>query len=185
MNISKQIKEDGNRRRITDLKILVDKLIDSTNLGFAVYFDDQYDEASPLIVSEGQTVVLDINASSSVVEHLPNGVSDVYDVATSSILPIKRGDGLAVAINFDAKNSLTDGTFRSSIDIGGSFGQLFPQKGRFDSGANVYEPFYFPVIGYQLDTFIANKGQLKITGVKGSTSIIFPQIQIHRLSVGK
>lgn len=180
-----KIYNESALERITKLELIQKGLLESTNFGFAVYFDDQYTDLTPLVVAEGATVTLDINGATSVKTHLPNDVTDLFDVATSKILPVKQGDGLLAAIAFEAKSSLTTGVFKASIDIGGSFGEIFPQKGNFDEGANVYEPFYFPIVGYQLDTFLANGGILKITSLVGETSIKEPTIQTHRTSVGK
>lgn len=167
---------------------LIDRIRDleqKTNFGFAVYFDNQYDDTTQLVIAQGETEILDINGATFIKDHIPKNVSELFDTTNSKILPVKKGDGLLAAISFEAKSTVSDGLFRLAIDIGGSFGEIFPQKGRFDSGADVYEPFYFPIVGYQETTFLANGGIPKVTSITGQTSIKNISIQIHRTSVGK
>lgn len=180
--ISDKRKGFSQDREIRDNALRVKKLEAKTDVGYEVYFDDQYTDASPLLINEGLTADLDINANSEITSYKADS-GDLYDSATGKLTPIKEGDSFSCVFSFFAKSNVMNGVFRISIDIGGSFGKTFEQKGRFDEGANVYEPFYFNVRGYQLDTFLANGGQPKIESIIGNNSFKDFSIQIHRETV--
>ena len=151
------------------------------DLGFGVYNATQYTVGSPLVVNAGNTSILDINGGTTLKTRLPRGVSDLFDVATSKILPVKAGDGFAYSLGFNAKNTNATGYGTIYIDIG-TGAKVFQRVVTFPKGANIEVPFFLTTIGYEEATFLANGGLLKFQSELGNTSIYDITLQIHILS---
>lgn len=157
--------------------------ITSNVLGWAQYGSSQYTSSSPLTVTVGNTVTVDIDGLSSTVKsQMPidaiNG--ELYDVSTSKITPISSGDGYSISIEFKGTSNSNNGSATIGIDIGGSFGQIFKKNFRFPRGTGVIHDFYLTSQGYSLGTFLANGGIIKLTSDTGTTEIHDITIQIHR-----
>ena len=149
-------------------------------LGWAQYADTQYTSTNPLVILEGQDGILDINGGSTIKTEIPTGVVDLYDVNTSKIIPVKAGDGFAYTLIFKAKNDDIFGVGTISVDIGGVQGKIFQRVFTFPKGQNLEHPFLFSTTGYQLGTFKANGGILKIAANSGNIYIYDIILQIHK-----
>lgn len=149
--------------------------------GWAQYGDSQYTSASPLVTSQGSTSVIDLDGLSNTVKsQLPVGVSDLYDTATSKILPVNIGDGYSLSLSYKASNTSNNGDFTIFIDIGGSFTRIFPDVKRTPRGQNVAHEFVTSLNYYTLGTFLANGGFIKIESGTGATSLYDISLQIHK-----
>lgn len=153
--------------------------------GWARYFDTQYTEANPFVVASDTTVSLPNNAGRTIKTQLPTGVADFYDSATGKIIAVNELDKFTFTYRFLAKNSAQDNAeLRFGIDIGGSFGVIFPDLRSFDKGANTEQPFNFVMPGYTGSTFLANGGIPTITSIGGNASIYNIELQVERTQKG-
>lgn len=149
--------------------------------GWAQYGDSQYTSASPLVITQGNTQVIDIDGLGNTVKsQLPVGVTDFYDTGLSKITPVNEGDGYNFSLEFKAQTTSNSGYATVFVDIGGSFVRLFPRAVLFPKGANNTEEFYFTSQFYTLNTFLANGGLIKIESNQGTTSIFDISLQIHK-----
>lgn len=149
--------------------------------GWAQYGDSQYTSASPLVISQGVTTLLDIDGLSNTIKtQLPTDVSDFYDVATSKITPANSGDGYSFSLGFKASSSSNNGDATLFVDLGGAFTKTFARVFRFPRGTGVAHDFFITTQFYSLGTFIANGGLIKIESGTGTTSIYDITLQIHR-----
>lgn len=139
--------------------------------GHAVYFDTEYTENTPQVISGSEYVVLENNKGNSVETYLPYGVNTLYD--GTKLIPPSLGSGFGGYISFIAKSSQNNSYFDVGIDIDGTFNEIFKNAQTVIRGANTYQPYYLPINGYMLDTFNANGGVVKIKPKDGSTISIY------------
>lgn len=158
---------------------------DSQESGWAVYSTSLYTEALPLVVPQGTTatVIIDGLGSPTITSFLPDGVSELVDLVTGKISPTAVGNGYAFTFSFKASNTSSNGSATQSVNIGGSFGQIFARNFRFPRGTNIAHNFTLTTVGYALDTFNANGGAIEITSDQGSSTIWDFSVQVHALSV--
>lgn len=156
------------------------------NMGWARYADTQYTEASPFSVASGATVSLPNNAGETITSQLPTGVTSFYDSVTGKITPDTELDKMVFTYRFKAKtSSASNASLSFGIDIGGTFGIIFPDSRLFIKGANIEQPFNFVMPGYTGATFLANGGTPKITSIGGTASIYDIELQIERTQKGR
>jgi hypothetical protein len=147
----------------------------SIGTGWAQYKDDQYTSGSPLSVAEGNTVTIDNNGGSTIKSHLPTGITDFYDVATSKITPENSGDAYNIRIDFSAYTSSPSGLAQLKIDIGDGITPnvivtrafTFP-KG---TGSGNATKFSTTTTFYSLGTFLANGGAVQVESLTGNTTL--------------
>jgi len=151
-------------------------------LGWAFIGDSQYTEASPLVIASGTTVTVDLDGIGSINTFLPEGVTSLYDVATSKITPAKLGDGYTFTLGFKGSSTSNNGSATLGINIGGTFEGIFKRSFIFPRGIGVSHDFYFTSQGYSIETFLANGGLIEVTSDTGSSSIYDISLQIHRTS---
>ncbi|HMA78474.1 MAG TPA: hypothetical protein VKP88_05100, partial [Candidatus Paceibacterota bacterium] len=137
--------------------------------GWAEYSDTEYTEGSPLAVTEGTTVDLPNNSGSIIDDHLPTGVSSLYDGTV--ITPDTVGDSYELAIRFKTKSSINDGAVRVSVNIGGAIGEITADSRRLNKGSSEENTIQINFSIYSLSTFIANGGTVKFEAVAGNQSV--------------
>mgnify|MGYP001032102005 CR=1 FL=1 len=151
--------------------------------GWAKYTDNQYTSDSPLVVTEGNETILDINGATTIKSQLPEGITDLYDVETSKLLGINSGD--AYLLRFDAKifTSNPSGLAKLKIDIGGAQGVILNQPINFPKGTGLsnVNNYNTTLWYYSLDTFVLNGGDIIIESVTGDTSIFDISINPSRI----
>jgi hypothetical protein len=146
--------------------------LEQLKTGWAAYGDSQYTVGSPLLIPQGNTVILDIDGLGNTVKsQLPQGVTDFYDVATSKVTPENVGDYYTFSLGFQGSSSSNNGSATIGFDIGGAFGQIFKRNFRYPRGTGVTHDFYLTSGGYSLNTFVANGAQIKITSDVGISSL--------------
>ena len=156
--------------------------VSDSGTGWATYGDSRYNDfASGLNLRSSVATVIDLDGLAGTIEtQLPVGVSTLYDTSTSEILPITTGDGVAFSFGCVARTDNSNALLTVGIDIGLPE-LLFQQERRFRLGTNRDYPFYFTMQGYQLDTFMQNKGKLIAKASNaGVTRLWNPRLQIHR-----
>lgn len=151
-------------------------------LGWASYGSSVHLTGNPLVISEGTTGTITLDGLANTIKtHLPTGISDFFDTTTNKILPVKSGDGFAYSLGFKARNNNVNGKGSLYIDIGNG-NRVFERNLGVPRGANTETPFYFSTIGYELDTFLANGGVLKISAETGTIELYDISLQIHKIS---
>ena len=154
--------------------------------GWARYFDTQYIEASPFTVADAATVALPNNSGQTIKSQLPDGVTDFYDSATGKIIAVNELDKFTFTYRFFAKNSAAANSYiKFGIDIGGTFGLIFPDSQLFIKGADTEQAFNFVMPGYTGATFLANGGIPTITSIGGTSSIYNIELQVERTQKGR
>lgn len=165
-----------------DFSVIEESTFSATvGTGWAQYSDGQYTSASPQLVNEGITAVLGNNAASVIDSHLPPGITELYD--GTKITPENSGDAYLLRVNFKAFTSSQNGVLEVALDIGGAQGVILSEDVAFPRGTgsgNVRDITRTFLI-YSLGTFIANGGEIKVTSVRGNTSIYETTYVISRV----
>lgn len=170
----------------TDTNELNANVAEIIGTGYAVYKDSQYTLASPFSISQAAKVTIPNNALDFVKEdQLPVGVSTLYDASTLKLIPANLDDYYITTMRFKAKNSKATGYFETSIDIGGTFNDIFQETQVFTRGADKEQLFNVVIPYYTGGTFVANGGIPKINAIDGITSIYDIEYHIARISKGR
>lgn len=155
----------------------------STNNGFLQVSDTQYTTGSRLTVSDGVLTTLTNNAGSTISEYIPGwigSVASVYDSNTNRIVPRKLGETFDLRITFKAAPTVADRRMTCNLDIGGTQGIIGTAEQTHGNGAGTEQIMTYDFTYYQLQTFLANGGQIKLL-TNGNTEIwdivyaIFPK----------
>lgn len=139
--------------------------------GHAVYFDTEYTESVPQAISGTDYVAIQNNKGTSVETYLPYGVTTLYD--GTKFIPPSTGAGFSAYVFFYAKSTGANSYFEFGIDIDGTFNEIFKNTKETIKGANTYQPYYLPINGYMLDTFLANGGVVKLKPKSGDTISVY------------
>jgi hypothetical protein len=152
------------------------------NTGWAQYSDTQYTSANPLVITQGNTGTISLDGLTGTVKtQMPSNTTDLFDVSTSKITPIKSGDGYCLSLGFNASTNNNSGDFDIFLDIGGSFTKFKAENKTFPKGSGVVRPFMYNISAfYAGDTFLANGGFIKVTSNTGTTSLFDFDLQIHK-----
>ena len=129
--------------------------------GWASYVDTEYTEENPLeLGSNRQWTELPNNAGFVIDSQLPSDIDSFYE---DGKITGRSGDGVGIAIRFKMQAS-TNGlvAFNTGVDIGGDFGVIFETNHTPPKGRNTEQPITHSFQGYQLDTWEANGGVVKI-----------------------
>lgn len=139
--------------------------------GHAVYFDTEYTESVPQVITGTQFVPISNNMGNKVETYLPYGVDSLYD--GTKILPPSLGAGWSAYVSFIAKSSSQNSYFDFGVDIDGTFNEIFKNVEPTIRGSNIYQSYYLPINGYMLDTFLQNGGVPKIKPKSGDTVSLY------------
>lgn len=148
--------------------------------GWAYYEDDQYTEASPLIIVDGNSAQLTINAATSIETQLPVGYVSLWDSTTNRMRSKNVADTVQFSVRFKAKSSNNNGGISYALYIGA--GQTIPilsDSRRFLRGSGVANDVVFQGTPYHLDTFLANGGAFYVTAEDGSLEIYDISIKLE------
>lgn len=147
--------------------------------GYGNYADSQYTESNPLVIPSGESRLINIDSLKLKIEdQLPLGVTSFYK--NGIITPENSGDGYSFSLGFKGFSTTNNGSGTMSIDIGGSFGKIFPKNFRFPRGTSEVHNFYLTMQGYSGDTFVKNGGKVTIDSDFGESSIYDISLQVHR-----
>lgn len=157
----------------------------SNQSGYAIYVDSVHTLASPQTIAQGATGILTNNANLIIDSQIPtDATGQMWDAATSKIIPIRENDYYSWILRFKAKNSVGNGGYMNiGIDIGGTFGTIFLGSHAFIRGSNVEQSFNIKMDGYTGSTFMVNGGIPKLTSSNGITTVYdkeFHFIRNHR-----
>lgn len=158
---------------------LLEKIVGST--GWAQYSDSLHTSGSPLVVEQGEEVILTNNAANSITGFLPLDVDSLY--SNNKITPANSGDTYILRIDFTAYTNNNNGLAEIKLDIGGTQGVILKRILQFPRGAGISNAREFSTTNliFTLDTFIANGGEIKVESVRGDTSIFDVSYVITRV----
>jgi hypothetical protein len=159
----------------------------SKQSGWAVYVDSLHTVGSPQVVAEGVKATLSNNSNLVINDQIPfDAVPPLWSSSTNKFMPISLNDYYTWVVRFKAKNTAPVGGYMNvSIDIGGSFGEIFTSSRPFIRGANIEQDFNITMSGYSGSVFMANGGLPTITSLVGTTSIYAKEFHIIRLHKGR
>lgn len=129
--------------------------------GWATYVDTEYTESNKYKLFNEVKVTLPNNAGFILDSQKPYYIDSFYDSSSKSITG-RNGDGIIVTIEFWAVPKTNKGSLSTSIDIGGTVGEIYPRLTTFRQKKNEAQPVSMSISGYTLDTWEANGGKLKI-----------------------
>ena len=139
--------------------------------GWADYTDTTYNETSTLALTDGVKITLPNQAQIIRDTEMPIDIDSMYNRADTTIIG-RDGDGLNVLIEFKVKPTSPAGTrITTSIDIGGSVGEIYTRDFVLSKGNGVTHYYTSSVAGYTLGTWEANGGKVKVMATGGSAEI--------------
>lgn len=127
--------------------------------------DSQYTSGSPRAIT-GDTrtqVTIDGLGTETNKDHLPAGITGMWDVGDNVLAPVTGGDFYMVRVQFRCSTTPPDAFVDCELDIGGSLGVILKETKpllRASSGVNTVV-LSWPV--FALDTFLANGGAIYVT----------------------
>ena len=154
-------KSTGDQFTAAELNEIVEAVKNlQSEKGHAVYFDEEFTEGTPQVISGTEYVAVSNNKATVIETYLPYGITSLYD--GTKLIPPSTGAGFSGYVFFFAKSNKNDSYFDFGIDIGGASNEIFRDVNIIVKGLNVYQPYYMPINGFMLDTFVANGGIIKI-----------------------
>jgi hypothetical protein len=130
--------------------------------GWAAYADGTYTSANPLILPAFNKITLPNDASSKNESQKPIDVTEFYN-ATNSTITGRNGDGLNVVIEFKVRPTVNQTTkVTVAIDIGAPIGEIYTRDFITSKGVGVEHYYLSSFSGYNLGTWEANGGTVKI-----------------------
>ena len=148
--------------------------------GFGFYTDTLNTILSPQLITSGSAVAIQNNKGQVFEPSLPTGVTTLYN--GTGITPPSANGQFQAYIAFIGRSSTNNNSFRVSIDIGGTLGEIFPTIETFVKGTNIYQPYSIKINGYMGSTFLANTGIPKIEVTSGTMEIYGASMYVGILS---
>ena len=130
--------------------------------GYAVFFDETYTNASPLLI-DTTPQTLKIDAASSILSYAGPGAANWWDETTNRFRPDVIGSSFDFRVNFLARPLVANRDIRLELDIGGALGVIWGADRTLSRQAGVAVNKAFDSIIYCLDTFVANGGRFLIS----------------------
>ena len=139
--------------------------------GWAVYNDTTYTTGSPFLVTAGAPAqALPNNAGSKIETQLPSDVTSFYD---GTVITGRNGDGVMIMMEFQCRPTTnnSDVRLKTSIDIGGTVGEIYPFEFGLGKGLNVEHFFLKSTLAYTLDTWETNGGTVLIEAFNSNIEV--------------
>lgn len=156
------IENDGTYLYYTDDAGNREALSTNYYTGWAEYRDTTWTSASPMSLTAGTKYTLYNHADVIVDSQKPFDVDSFYS-RTDSTITGRNGDGLGLMIEFSIRpTTATVTNLTTSIDIGGSVGEIYPRDFVLSKGNGVEHFYLSSFVGYTLDTWEANGGKFKV-----------------------
>lgn len=165
-------KTTGDQLTANELNAIVEAIKKlQSEKGHAVYFDNEFTDVAPQVISGNEYVAVLNNKATAIETYLPYGVDTLYD--GTKLIPPSTGAGFTAYVFFFAKSNANNSHFDFGVDIGGASNEIFKDVNIVVKGVDVYQPYYMPLNGFMLDTFVANGGTIKIKPKSGDTISIY------------
>ena len=129
-------------------------------------------------LAAGVKVTLTNNAGSVIETQKPADIATFYD---GSVITGREGDGVAIGVELTfTPSSGAASLITVAIDIGGAVGELYVQEYTILHGSGVAHKVAYVANAYQLDTWEANGGLVKVLA-DGPGSVTLVRYVIQRL----
>jgi len=182
-----KIVPEYNKPAIALSEDTVQKLYDTPGWGF--YVEDQTVASTQIITTTSTLLQIDGLGATSNNSYLPHeirGISELWDSATSKILPINIGDGYTLRMDLEiTAKSGSPTELVLDLDIGGLATPTINIVERIIGTGKT--PPYTVSVGlpfFSLTTFLTNGGQVFLRTDTGTVTLTKRQISIHRISNG-
>jgi len=130
------------------------------------------------VLAAGVKVTLDNNAGSVIETQKPADIATFYD---GSVITGREGDGVAIGVELTfTPSSGAASLITVAIDIGGAVGELYVQEYTILHGSGVAHKVAYVANAYQLDTWEANGGLVKVVA-NGPGDVTLVRYVIQRL----
>ena len=151
------------------------------NLGWAVYFDDQFTEGSPYVVNNTRTnIIINGLGSATVTDYLPDSVASLWDTNTNEIVSSKIGNSYDVRLQFKAKAAVGATFFDIEFDIGDGAGPIIAARTMGAPKANGVEIQYSIGIPlFSMATFTNNGCGIWINTTVDATNLSIYDVQVY------
>lgn len=130
--------------------------------GWVEYKDLTNTVSNKQSLTAGQQNALTIDGASTIKTYKPLGMGTSELWASNKITPLALGDAYQIRIDFQAEIANANGYFDFGIYIDGAVGYAVQDSYTFPKGSNVAHRFSLNYLIYCLDTFLANKGELRV-----------------------
>lgn len=130
--------------------------------GWVEYKDLTNTVSSKQSLTAGQQNALTIDGASTIKTYKPLGMGSSELWASNKITPLALGDAYQIRIDFQAEIANANGYFDFGIYIDGAVGYAVQDTFTFPKGSGVAHRFSINFLIYCLDTFLANKGELRV-----------------------
>lgn len=130
--------------------------------GWVEYKDLTNTVSNKQSLTAGQQNALTIDGASTIKTYKPLGMGTAELWANNKITPLALGDAYQIRIDFQAEIANANGYFDFGIYIDGAVGYAVQDSYTFPKGSNVAHRFSLNYLIYCLDTFLANKGELRV-----------------------
>lgn len=130
--------------------------------GWVEYKDLTNTVSNKQSLTAGQENALTIDGASTIKTYKPLGMGTTELWANNKITPLALGDAYQIRIDFQAEIANANGYFDSGIYIDGVVGYAVQGTFTFPKGSGVAHRFSLNFLVYCFDTFLANKGELRI-----------------------
>ena len=160
-----------------------DELYDLT--GWGVYSDTTYTTGSPFLVTAGTPAqALPNNAGSKIETQLPSDIATFYD---GTVITGRNGDGIMIMMEFQCRptTNATDVRIKTSIDIGGAVGEIYPFEFSLGKGLGVEHFFLKSTLAYTLDTWETNGGTVLVEAFNSNIEVYNIRYLISRTHKAK
>jgi hypothetical protein len=151
------------------------------HLGWAVYFDDQYTEGSPLVIDDTRTnLMINGQGAATITTYLPNAVTILWDTNNNEIVSSAIGNAYNVRVQFKAKAAVGATFFDIEFDIGNGAGPVIASRtlgAPKASGVEIQYSVGLPI--YSMETFVANGCGVYLDSTPDSATISVYDLQIH------
>ena len=150
----------------------VDGQTNNNGGGWAFYSDDQYTQASPLVINQGSTVQVTINNASIINDQLPIGYNDFWDSAINRIKSKNAGDTIKYSLRMKGTSSVNQGGISYGLYIGaGQTIKILGESKPFLRDANEENDIVIEESPFHGETFRTNGGAFFITAVRGNITL--------------
>ena len=130
------------------------------------------------VLAAGVKVTMDNNAGSVIETQKPSDIATFYD---GSVITGREGDGVAIGVELTfTPSSGAASLITVAIDIGGAVGELYVQEYTILHGSGVAHKVAYVANAYQLDTWEANGGLVKVVA-DGPGDVTLVRYVIQRL----
>lgn len=151
--------------------------------GWALYRDTTHKVGTPQTIANGQSDTLENTADSTMLMHLPLGITGFYDKTTKKLTPIRAGDAYVFGVRFKAKNATNQGFMTVEV-VANNFNSpsIAGQTVTFRKGVGTEQSFQFAFVATIRST--PPVAFIKVTADDGALELYDMEYAIVRIMRG-